>query len=112
MRGVMVNPSSIPNFLETTLKYLVYKEVMNHFGMFFLHDFDVDNMDLVDQNIGVEDGAAVKAMYGKALALFSRSKKVKKQPKHLQFIDSAANEECPWEEVLTLARVKKLLIQI
>jgi hypothetical protein len=51
-------------------------------------------------------------VYGKALALFSKFEKMKKQPKHLQLIDFAANEECPWGEVLTLARMKELLIQI
>jgi hypothetical protein len=66
MRQVIVNTPRIPTYLRSTLNYLAYDANTFRFGMFFLHDFNLEDMRFIDDNIGEEDCSEVLGTHRKA----------------------------------------------
>jgi hypothetical protein len=107
MRAVMVTPSSIPPYVQSALKMLHEGRVMERFGMFFMDDLDLDDMDCINGNLGEKDGDAIKRDQKAALAIRLPPQKV--QERGIQLTEFHRTTDYPWGETLLWSTVQRLL---
>jgi len=107
MRAVMVTPSQIPSYVQSALRMLHEGRVMERFGMFFVDDLDLDDMDRLDGNLGERDGDVVKQDQKAALA--ARLPPKKGQDRGIQLTESHRTTDYPWGEKILWSTVQRLL---
>jgi len=107
MRSVMVTPSNIPPYLQSALRLLHESRVMECFGMFFVDDLDLDNMECINGNLGGQDGDEIKQDQKAALA--TRVSPKKDQRRGIQLTESHRTADYPWGKTITWTMLQRLL---
>lgn len=107
MQAVMVTPSKIPPYVRSALNILHESRVMEKFGMFFVDDLDLDDMERINVNLGVKDGDRIKRDQKAALA--TRLPKKTVQPRGIQLTESHQTAEYPWGETILWTTLQRLL---
>jgi hypothetical protein len=107
MRAVMVTPSKIPSYVRSMLQILHEKRVMERFGMFFVDDLDLEDMERINVNLGVQDGDEIKRDQRAALA--TRLLPKKGQQRGIQLTESHRTEDYPWGETISWKTLQGLL---
>lgn len=107
MQAVMVTPSNIPSYVQSALCILHEGRVMERFGMFFIDDLDLDDMDRINGNLGEQDGDGIKHDQMAALATRVHPKKV--PDRGIQLIESHRTTDYPWGETILWSTVQRLL---
>jgi hypothetical protein len=107
MQSVMVTPSSIPPYVQSALRMLHESRVMERFGMFFVDDLDLDDMDCINVNLGEQDGNEIKQVQKAALA--TRLPPKKGQDRGIQLTESHRTTDYPWGETILWSTVQRLL---
>jgi hypothetical protein len=107
MRTVMVTPSSIPPYVQSALRMLHEGKVMERFGMFFVDDLDLDEMDRINENLGQQDGDGIKQDQKAALA--TRFPPKKGQGRGIQLTESHRTADYPWGETILWSTIQRLL---
>jgi hypothetical protein len=105
MRAVMVTPSNVPSYVRYTLQILHQRRVMEMFGMFFIDDLDLDDMEGIDVNLG-KDGSEIKQHHKAALATRFRPKK--DQSRGIQLMELHRTAEYPWGETISWGTLQRL----
>jgi hypothetical protein len=77
MQNVMVTPSNIPAYVQSTLKILHQRAVTEMFGMFFIDDLDPEDMECINVNLGQKDSSEIVREHKRALAIMLPTKKGK-----------------------------------
>lgn len=106
MRAVMVTSSHVPSYVGAALNRLQQSGVMERFGIFFVDDLDPDDMELIDVNLGAEDGLDVKGDHRAALA--ARCPVKTKQGRGIQLTESHITADYPWGETISWAMLQRL----
>jgi hypothetical protein len=109
MRNVMVTPSNIPSYVQSTLKMLSQRAVVEKFGMFFVDDLDPQDMERIYVNLGQKDGSEIGREHKRALATMQAPKKAK--DKGIQLISSRVSTEYPWGETISMSMLQRLCKQ-
>ena len=102
MRYVMVTPRENNKCLTESLKSLLFNEIVDRFGMFFLHDFDLLTCHL--EEIVEKDPKEVMDLGGHTV---NHSGSGTRRP--LQLSDGHDREEFPWGRALSWQRVQDLV---
>jgi hypothetical protein len=106
MRAVMVTPSNIPSYVQSAMRILHQSRIMERFGMFFIDDLDPDDMERIDVNLGVQDGAEIKRVHSAALA--TRNPPKKSQGRGMQLTEPYKTADYPWGETITWRTLQRL----
>ena len=106
MRSVMITPSNIPPYVQSALRMLHQVRVRERFGIFFVDDLDPDDMERIDINLGMEDGAEIKRDY--KIALASMSKPKNNRTRGIQLTEPHRTLDCPWGETISWGTVVRL----
>lgn len=105
----MVTPSKIPSYVQSALLILHQSRVMERFGMFFVDDLDLDDMERINVNLGDQDGVEIKRDQKAALA--TRFPQKTYEPRGIQLTEPHRTEEYPWGETILWRTLQKLLKQ-
>lgn len=102
MRYVMVTPQGKHKCLTESLKSLRFDGIVDRFGMFFLHDFDLLTCHL--EEIDEQDPREVKDLGG-----HTHNHSGSRTSRPLQLSDGHDHEEFPWGQALSWQRVQDLV---
>jgi hypothetical protein len=102
MRYVMVTPRENHQCLRESLKCLRFDGIVELFGMFFLHDFDLLSCHL--EEIGEKDPTELKDLGG-----HTPSHSGSRTSRPLQLSDRHDDDEFPWGRALSWQRVQDLV---
>ena len=109
MRAVMVNSSDVASYVRSALNRLCQRRVMERFGIFFVDDLDLDNMERIDGNLGLKDECDVIRDHKAALA--ARCAVKTKQGRGIQLTESHITEDYPWGETIPWGMLQRLCKQ-
>jgi hypothetical protein len=110
IRHLMVTPQVSHQFLARSLRDSRFEEVMMDFGMFFLHNLDLETMALLDCQ--EEDDAEVLKVYGNAINTRGRKKKTQQEVPSLALTKQAQQKTYPWGSSVTWRNLEDLLSTI
>jgi hypothetical protein len=99
MRNIMVNPSNVPSYVQSTLNMLHQRVVMDRFGMFFIDDLDPDDMEYIDINLGQKDGSEIAQDH--KLTLATNLTTTKRKDRGIQLVAARISSEYPWGETIS-----------
>ena len=109
MRAVMVTSSNVPSYVQSALSSLYQNGVMERFGIFFVDDLDPNDMELINLNLGAEDGCDVKRDHKAALA--ARRPTKTKDVGGIQLTESHITADYPWGETVSWGMLQRLCKQ-
>lgn len=110
IRHLMVTPRVSHRFLARSLRDIRFEEVMMDFGMFFLHNLDLETMDLPDCQ--EDDDAEVLKVYGNAVNTHGRKTKTQQEVPYLALTKQAQQKNHPWGSSITWRNLEDLLSTI
>lgn len=109
MRNIMVNPSNIPSYVQSTLNILHQRAVTERFGMFFIDDLDPEDMEAINVNLGQKDDPELVREHKRALATMLKPQKAK--DRGIQLTASSISTDYPWGETISWSMLQRLCKQ-
>jgi len=105
----MVTPRILHQFLARSLRDIRFEEVMMGFGMFFLHNLDLETMALPDIQ---EDDAEVRKVYGNAVNSHERRSSAQQTVPLLALTAQAQQKDYPWGSSITWSNLEEILSSV